>query len=138
MKESIWGYYLISFGILIFLFMFVITDKTSTDQQDYYLAKEISNAAMYDAIDFGYYKKYGELKINKEKFAENFVRRFSEAASLNKTYKVRFYTIYETPPAASIELISQSEAMNLTGGEDTQFGVVTRITAILELKNENE
>ncbi len=138
MKESVWGYYLISFGILIFLFMFVITDKTSTDQQDYYLAKEISNAAMYDAIDFGYYKKYGELKIIKEKFVENFIRRFSEAASLNKTYKVRFYSIYEVPPAASIELISQSEAMNLTGGEDTQFGVVTRITAILELRNENE
>ena len=132
MKESLWGYWLVMLGIMVIMVMILMQNYTTTNQQDYYLAKEITYAAMYDAIDYGYYKKNGELKIVKEKFVENFIRRFAESATLNKTYKVNFYSIYETPPAVSIE-IKTNTGEYLVGDERTDIGITTRLTAILEV-----
>lgn len=133
MKESLWGYWLILLGIIIITVMILLQNYTTTNQQDYYLAKEITYAAMYDAIDYGYYKKYGELKIVKEKFVENFIRRFAESATLNKNYKINFYSIYETPPAVSIEIQTKTGEF-VVGSESIDAGITTRLTAILELK----
>lgn len=133
MKESLWGYWLILLGIIIITVMILLQNYTTTNQQDYYLAKEITYAAMYDAIDYGYYDKYGEVKIIKEKFVENFVRRFAESATLNKNYKINFYSIYETPPAVSIEIKSNTGEY-LVGSEEMDADVTTRLSAILELK----
>lgn len=133
MKESLWGYWLILLGIIIVTVMILLQNYTTTEQQDYYLAREVTYAAMYDAIDYGYYKKHGELKIVKEKFVENFVRRFAESATLNKNYKINFYSIYETPPAVSIE-IKTDTGEYLVGHENINAGIITRLTAILEIK----
>lgn len=133
MKESLWGYWLILLGIIIITVMILLQNYTTTNQQDYYLAKEVTYAAMYDAIDYGYYKKYGELKIVKEKFVENFIRRFAESATLNKNYKINIYSVYETPPAVSIE-IRTSTGEFLVGSEEINAGITTRLTAILEVK----
>lgn len=133
MKESLWGYWLILLGIIIITIMILLQNYTTTNQQDYYLAKEITYAALYDAIDYGYYEKNGELKIVKEKFVENFIRRFAESATLNKTYTINFYSIYELPPAVSIE-IKTSTGEYLVGSEDINAGVTNRLTAILEMK----
>ena len=133
MKESLWGYWLILLGIIIITVMILLQNYTTTDQQDYYLAKEVTYAAMYDAIDYGYYEKYGEVKISQEKFVENFIRRFAESATLNKTYKINFYSIYETPPAVSIE-IKTNTGEYLVGSEEINAGITTRLTAILEVK----
>lgn len=133
MKESLWGYWLILLGIIIVTVMILLQNYTTTDQQDYYLAREITYAAMYDAIDYGYYEKYGELKIVKEVFVENFIRRFAESATLNKTYTVNFYSIYEAPPAVSIEIKTNTGEF-LVGEENINAGVTTRLTAILEQK----
>ena len=62
----------------------------------------------YDAVDYSHYKATGKLRIVKEKFVENFIRRFSENATLNKTYKVNFYSITESPPSASVEIIAKT------------------------------
>lgn len=113
--------------------MILLQNYTTTNEQDYYLAKEITYAAMYDAIDYGYYKEYGELKIVKEKFVENFIRRFAESATLNKNYKVNFYSIYETPPAVSVEIRTNTGEFTV-GDDSANIGVVTRLTAILEVK----
>lgn len=133
MKESLWGYWLILLGIIIITVMILLQNYTTTNQQDYYLAKEITYAAMYDAIDYSYYDKYGELKIVKEKFVENFIRRFAESATLNKNYKINFYSIYETPPAVSIEIQTKTGEF-VVGSESIDAGITTRLTAILELK----
>jgi len=132
MKESLWGYWLILLGIIIITVMIMLQNYTTTNQQDYYLAKEITYASMYDAIDYGYYKKYGELKIIKEKFVENFIRRFAESATLNKTYTVNFYSIYETPPAVSIEIKTNTGEF-LVGDSRENLSVTNRLTAILEV-----
>lgn len=113
--------------------MILLQNYTTSNEQDYYLAREITYAAMYDAIDYGYYKKNGELKIVKEKFVENFIRRFAESATLNKNYKINFYSIYETPPAVSVE-IRTNTGEYLVGEESINAGITTRLTAILEVK----
>ncbi len=86
---------------------------------------------MIDAVDYSYYRKYGEIRINKEKFYECFIRRFSENATLNTTYTVSFYGVYEAPPKASIEIKSKSNTFNVVG-DSTTFDMVERIDAILE------
>lgn len=134
MKESLWGYWLILLGIIIITVMILLQNYTTTNQQDYYLAREVTYAAMYDAVDYSYLKSTGELRIIKEKFVENFIRRFAESATLNKNYTVNFYSIYETPPAVSIEIKTNTGEF-LVGDEKINAGITTRLTAILETRN---
>lgn len=131
MKDSYWAYWLILLGIFIVVIMMLVQNLTTTSTQDYYLLKEINEAAMVDAIDYSYYRKFGEIRINKEKFYESFLRRFAETTSLATDYTVSFYGVYEAPPKASIEIKSQSNALTIVG-DATQFDMVERIDAIVE------
>lgn len=131
MKNAFWAYWLILLGIVIVVIMLLVQNLTTSSTQDYYLIKEITEASMIDAVDYSYYRTYGEIKINKEKFYESFIRRFSENAALNTTYTVSFYGVYEAPPKASVEIKSKSNTFNIVGSSTT-FDMVERIDAILE------
>ena len=131
MKNAFWGYWLILLGIFIVVIMLLVRSITSNNTQDYYLIKEITENAMVDAVDFAYYREYQEIRINKEKFIECFLRRFAETASLTTTYTVSFYDIYEAPPKVSVEIKSKSGSFNVMG-DATQFDIVNRIDGILE------
>lgn len=131
MKNAYWGYWLVLLGVFIVVIMLLVQNLTTSNTQDYYLVKEITEAAMVDAVDYAYYRDYGEIKINKEKFYESFLRRFAETASLTTTYTVSFYGVYEAPPKASVEIKSKSNTFNVMG-DSTQFDMVNRIDAILE------
>lgn len=131
MKDSYWGYWLILLGIFIVVIMMLVQNLTTTSTQDYYLLKEINEAAMVDAIDYSYYRKFGEIRINKEKFYESFLRRFAETTSLATDYTVSFYGIYEAPPKASVEIKTRSRAISVVG-DATQFDMVERIDSIVE------
>src|SRR5699024_8809486 len=75
---------------------------TTSNERDYYLLKEITEASMIDAIDISYYRQTGDLKIITEKFVENFTRRFAESTILvGSGYTINFYDIIETPPKVS-------------------------------------
>ncbi len=132
MKESYWGYWLTLLGIFVIVIMLLIQNITSSNTQDYYLVKEITEAAMIDAVDYGYYREYGEVRIIKEKFVESFVRRFAETADLATTYTISFSEIYEAPPKVSVEVKSQSSSFNIFGDTST-FDIVNRIDEILEM-----
>lgn len=132
MKESYWGYWLIVLGIFVIVVMMLISNVTSTNTQDYYLIKEITQASMLDAVDYGYYRQYNEVKINKEKFVESFIRRFADSATLSTTYEVSFYEIYETPPKVSVKVSSSSSTFNIAGDSET-FDIVNKLDAILEM-----
>ena len=107
MKASIWGYWLIALGIFVFVIMMLVQSFTTTSTQDYYLVKEVTDAALVDAIDFAHYRVTGELKINREKFVENFVRRFAETITVsNDEYKIDFFELYEAPPKVSVLVLS--------------------------------
>ena len=133
MKESLWGYWIVVLGISIMSVMILLQNLTTTSEQDYYMIREVLEASMYEAVDYGYYRDTGELKMNTEKFTENFIRRFAESVNINKKYNITFYDIYETPPAASVSIITTTEHSNF--GENQGAGetadVVSRLTVIL-------
>ena len=130
MKESVWGTVILSFGVIAIIFIYFFQNITNTDQQNYNLLKETTEAAMYDAIDQVEYQKNGNIKINAEKFIENFIRRYAENASLSSTYVIEIYHISEYPPKVSL-LVKSSESTNATG-EILEFDITNRIDAILE------
>lgn len=95
---------------------------------------------MYDAFDYASYRKTGEIRIDREKFVEVFIRRFSENASLSRSYEVKFYDVNELPPKVSIKVTSRQVGQLFSGGGNTEGGTVTfaisnRIDAILEVPN---
>ena len=132
MKESYWGYWLVLLGVFVVIIMLLIQNVTSNSTEDYYTVKQISEAAMIDAVDYAYYREFGELKINKEKFMESFLRRFADTASLGTKYRIVFTEIYEAPPKISVEIISDTESF-VIGNDSTTFDMSSRIDAILEL-----
>ena len=130
MKESFWGALIISFGVISIMFIYFFQNVTNTDQQNYNLLRETTEAAMYDAIDYNEYITNGNVKINAEKFVENFTRRFAENASLSNTYVIEIYDISEYPPKVS-SLVKSTKDTNLAG-EVVNFDVTNKIDAILE------
>ena len=131
MKNAFWAYWLILLGTVIVVIMMLVQNLTTSSTQDYFLVKEITEASMIDAVDYSYYRKYVEIKINKEKFFESFFRRFAETASLNTTYTVSFYGVYEAPPKASVEIKSKSNTFTVLG-DATTIDMVERIDSVLE------
>ncbi len=134
MKESFWTYLLIILGIFIIVVMIIVQDLTSTSEEDYYLTKEVMEAAMIDSIDYGVYTRYGDIRIIKEKFVENFIRRFSESINSTKTYTIEFYEIYETPPKATVRIKTATKEYQVTSDSTVDFDVVTLLSGILETK----
>ncbi len=131
MKESFWGYWIIILGVFVVVIMMLISNVTTTNTQNYYLIKEVSESAMLDAVDYGYFRTSGELRINADKFVESFLRRFSESVELN-TYKIDFYGVYEAPPKASVKVTSKSGTYSI-GTSSSSFDIVDRVNAILEV-----
>ena len=108
MKESVWGWWFLVLGLIMIAIVMLVTDMTTTSEQNYYMLKEISEASMMESVDYAYYRKYGDLRINSEKFMENFIRRYSEVVTINKTSKISFYDIYENPPKVTVEVATRS------------------------------
>ncbi len=131
MKETYWGYWLIALGVFVVVIMLLIQNVTSNSTEDYYTVKQLSENAMIDAVDYAYYRQYGELKINKEKFIESFLRRFAETADMTTEYDIVFTGIYEAPPKVSIEITSSTNTYVIANDAET-FDMSSRIDAILE------
>lgn len=113
MKESVWGYWIIVLGVSIMSVMMLMQNFTTTSEQDYYLIKSVMETSMYDAVDYGYYSDKSILKINAEKFVENFLRRFADQVNINKDYDVTFYDLYEEPPYAVVSVTASGTGNEL-------------------------
>ncbi len=131
MRESYWGYWIVLLGIFVILIMMLVSNVTTTNTQDYYIIKEVTEQSMVDAVDLGYYRVTGEIKMNADKFVESFLRRFSENVSLS-TYEISFYGIYESPPKVSVKVTTKSATYSI-GTSSSSFDIVNRIDSILEL-----
>ena len=129
-KESFWGVFIVLLGVTAIAFIFFFQTATNTDEQDYILLKEVTEAAMYDAVDLASYRKTGVVRIDREKFVENFIRRFAESITLGNTYKVDIYDVNETPPKVSL-IVSSNVESNVTD-EVLEFDISNRLDAILE------
>ncbi len=119
-------------GIVGLAILMLFQNITTNNEQDYYLLKEVAEAAMTESVDVAYYRTTGEVKISEQKFVENFIRRYAEVASFNANgYKIEFYDIMEVPPKASIRVTSKSDTYKIT--TDAQnFDIVNELNAILE------
>ena len=137
MKESYWGYWLVMLGILVIGVMLLISSTTTGTTEDYYELKETASASVIDAVDYSYYRLYGDLKISKEKFIENFIRRFSESATMTKEYNISFCDISEVPPKVSIKISSVSNSVNIANTANNSFDLVNKIDMILVGGSEN-
>jgi len=132
MKESVWGWWFLVLGLIMIAVIMLVTDMSTTSEQNYHMLKEISEASMMESVDYAYYRKYGDLRINSEKFMENFIRRYSEIITINKTYKIKFYDIYESPPKVTVEISTRSSQI-LINNSSTTFDITNRLDAILEM-----
>ena len=133
MKEAFWGYLLIGLGLMVIVVMMLIQNYTSTSEEDYYLAKEVLEASMIDAVDYGVYAQTGEVRIIESKFRESFIRRFAQSVNNSKTYTIEFYDIYEAPPKASV-LIKTKTGSYTVNSESANFDILTTLSGILESK----
>lgn len=131
MKESYWGYWLIVLGAFVVIIMLLIQNVASNNTFDESAIRRITEAAMVDAVDYGYYRMYGELKINKEKFIESFWRRFAEEANIRTEYDILITGMYEAPPKVSVEVNSKTGKL-IIGTSSEDFDMTTRVSDILE------
>lgn len=104
MKESVWGYLILVLGIVVIVILLLIQRITTTTEEDFYLGREVMEASMLDAVDYGTFRTTGKIVMSKEKFVEVFIRRFAESITNNKDYQLDFYDIYEEPPKATVRV----------------------------------
>ena len=138
MKESIWGTAILILGVVAIAIIWFFANVTRTDQHNYNLLKETTEAAMMDSIDIAAYKVDGTIKIEEEKFVENFIRRFAQSADLSNTYVIEIYDVNETPPKVSLRVSSKKQDNSTTSmpnGEIIEFDIINNIDAILETKD---
>ncbi len=131
MKESSWGYGIIFLGLIVLTVMMLAQNLTTTNEEDFYLGREVLSASMIDAVDLGTYRNSGKLVMSKERFVEIFLKRFAESVSATKTYQIDFYDIREYPPKASVRVRTMSN--NVAVGEDSfEVSLDTLLSGVLE------
>lgn len=123
------------FGILIIILFHEIT---VSNEQDYYTLREATEASMIEAIDSTYYRLTGKLKMNEEKFIENFTKRFIKSSTFGQgNYHVDFYQINEYPAKVSLRIIDDTNSYNIFTTFDesigaTQARIVNELSAIID------
>lgn len=133
MKEAYWGYWLVILGVFIIGVMLLVNNISTTNTNDYYNIKEVTQASMIDAVDYSYYRLYGNIKMSEQKFVENFIRRFADNVTSGSQYKIEFYDLYEVPPKVSVKISTNSNSFNVGASTNNDYSVTTTLTAILEL-----
>lgn len=132
MKWSFASLGLIMLGLFGLLIIILFNEITVSNEQDYYNLKNATEASMIDAVDVAYYRLTGEIKISKEKFVENFTRRFTENSTFGQgNYSIVFYDIMESPPKVSLRIYDNTDSYNIYNIE-TDAKIVNEITAILD------
>ena len=87
---------------------------------------------MLDAVDLAAYRQDGTVRIEEEKFVENFIVRFAQNADLSNKYKIEIFDVIEVPPKVSLRISSTSKTT--ASGEVVEYNLVNNIDAILETK----
>ena len=137
MKWSFASVGLIMLGLFGILIIMLFNDITVSNEQDYFNLKDVTEAAMIDAIDVAYYRLTGDIKISKEKFVENFTRRFSEVSTFGTgNFAIEFYQISEYPAKVSVRIVDETSSYNIytytADAEATQAKIVNELSGILD------
>ena len=138
MKWSFAAVGLIMIGLFGILIILLFNEITVSNEQDYYTLKDATEAAMIESVDVAYYRLTGEIKISKEKFVENFTRRFVETSTFGQgNYDIQFYQIVECPAKVSLRIVDSTNSYNIyntfsTELDATQLNIVNELSAILD------
>ena len=136
MKEAGWGYVILTLGIVIIAIILLVQRLTTTNEQDYYLSREIMKASMIDAVDMGVFEDRHEIVMSKEKFVAVFTKRFAQSVPADNTYQLDFYDIHEYPPKATVKITtSTGETVisdSMVNAESINFEIGTYISGIIE------
>ena len=127
-----WGIFIVVLGVVTILLINLFQTITNTDEHNYNLLKEATESAMIDAFDLGTYRSTGNIRIDREKFVENFIRRFAADASLAQKYTIEIYDVNEYPPKVSIMVKTKNQAAVLNN-DLMDFNIWNRLDAILEV-----
>lgn len=119
---------IIILGIFTLAIIYLMSDFRSTNELDYYLLQEVTEASMYDAVDFSDYRATGHIKVDRDMFLESFNRRFAESVSDNRDYDIKIIDFNETPPKVSIEVKTKT----IASFNSERAVVTTRVSGILE------
>ena len=128
MNKGILGAGIILMGVIALLLINIVSNFSSGGELDYYLLKETTKAAIEDAIDRDFQTNYGTIIMDKEKFAESFIRRFAENVDGTRSYNIKFIDITEVPPKVSVKIDSNT-VLSYNGEEST---ISTQIDQIVE------
>lgn len=112
----------------------VIQNYTTGQELDYYLLKETTEAAMEDAVDLSYYREQSIIRMDKEKFAESFIKRFARSVDDRRSYEISFYDVNEIPPKASVQVKSATSKTFYSGAVD----ITTKLDMIVESNNKKD
>lgn len=146
MKYGFFSMGIILFGIITFAVLFMFESITINNDSEYYVLKESLHAAMLDSIDLKYWKEVDNnyyckdkndetvlvsgLKMSEQKFVEVFTRRFSSMLRNHASdYDIEFYDIMESPPKATVKIISHTRNYRVVSDD---LRVVNGLTGILE------
>ena len=163
MNSTMWSYFFVMAGILGIVLINIFTNILITNEQNYMLLKETTEAAMYDAVDIQAFMEglghdevnqsqegmncrageTGTIRIQQEKFVESFLRRFAANVSMAKSYKITFHDIDECPPKVSVSITAKQELpfldfFRVSYDADNNSKLVSKITGILEMTREKE
>lgn len=119
---------IILLSIFTLVIIYLMSDVRSTNELDYYLLQEVTEASMYDAVDYSYYRETGLLKVDRDMFLENFNRRFAESVDNDREYEIKIIDFNETPPKVSVEVTAPTVAS--VKGEVAL--VTNRVSGIIE------
>ncbi len=158
MNTSMWTYFFMVMGILGIVLINLFTNTMITNEQDDFLVKEVTEAAMIDAFDYEAYRigigydgvtnatdpnsmhcktngVPGVIRIRKEVFIQSFVMRFAKSTSMNKTYDISFDDIDECPPKVAVTVTTKDNysflsffSIQYESGQE----IVNRVIGILE------
>lgn len=125
---------IIMLAVIALVIVNIISSGSSGSELDYYLVKETTEAAMIDAIDLNYYRDSGQIRMDKDKFAESFLRRFADSVDNTRNYRIGFYDINETPPKVSVK-VDSSTVLSFEGSAAL---LSTKLDSILETNYKND
>ena len=145
MKASMWGVLLIIIGMIGITLMVFFGQVSTSNDQTFYSLKEVTEAAMYDAVDLVAYRagytdpdtgtvyQPGVIRLDKDRFIEMFSRRYAESVDNTRNYKISFYEINEFPPKVTLR-VQYGEDTRILGfdTQDYEFTITKDMVAILE------
>lgn len=131
MKNAMMALGILAMGLITIGIVNVVNNYTNGAELDYNALKTVTEAAMLDSTDTDFYRVYGVYRMDREMFAESFIRRFANAIKM-KNYTIDMYDINEAPPKVSVTITTRTTNSFSTDGKDGSMGITNSVDAIIE------